>query len=534
MSSLQPPGESKGVALTNWLVSKASGLLERKSSRRGFILGSAMVGSAVAVAGCAPGTQPGTPYNHITDCGGGLCTDGYTEFCCTINNGLNACPPNSFAGGWWRADYSSFCNGTRYYIDCMQNCCGPATGYQNFCAGCVECTCGGDCNSRRIYCNYFRYGQCHQEIVASGPIACRVVTCTPPYNDASMACSTAAAVDNDTAEHAPAHPCNPPPPPPPPLPFTAAAVAPTAGQLAVFHRAYSGNVTVRTYNGSSWSGISEMAPGVDSALTAAVDPTGMYVFGRGAGTALWWNRFSGGSWSGPQAFGGVPLTSDPVAVTAPNAIYLFAASQNGQLWHGHIDNGVWSDWAPLQGEWTADFSAVSSPYGVHVFARNVDKQLWTRLLSGGAWGPWIPLGGTPHSSPAAVTTPSGVYVFIRNSDDAVWYRKFNGSWGGWQYIAGNSTGEPAVAASGDNVYVFVRGGDGRAWANRLVSGSWSGFKALNGTINTSPTAVSDTSGVYVFARGTDAALWYGRYVGGTWSGFQRLGGVVAATNVVYA
>ena len=96
------PSESKGVAFTNWLVNKAAGVLERKSSRRGFILGSAMVGSAVAVAGCAPGTQPGSPYNHITDCAGGLCTDGYTEFCCTINNGINACPPGTFVAGWWR------------------------------------------------------------------------------------------------------------------------------------------------------------------------------------------------------------------------------------------------------------------------------------------------------------------------------------------------------------------------------------------------------------------------------------------------
>ena len=86
------PGGSKGVAFTNWLVSKAAGVLERKSSRRGFLIGSAMVGSAVAVAGCAPGTQPGSPYSHITDCAGGLCTDGYTEFCCTINNGVERVP----------------------------------------------------------------------------------------------------------------------------------------------------------------------------------------------------------------------------------------------------------------------------------------------------------------------------------------------------------------------------------------------------------------------------------------------------------
>src|SRR5207249_9340539 len=134
--------------------------------------------------------------------------------------------------------------------------------------------------------------------------------------------------------------------------------------------------TVRMYDGSSWSGPTEMAPTVNSALTAATDPTGMYVFGRGFGDALWWNRYTNGAWSGQQAFGGVPLTSDPVAVTAPNAIYLFARSQNGQLWHGHIDNGVWSDWAPLQGSWTSNVAACSSQYGVHIFARNTDGQLW--------------------------------------------------------------------------------------------------------------------------------------------------------------
>jgi hypothetical protein len=530
MSAHEPFGESRGVGLTNWMVRKAAGLLERKASRRGFILGSAMVGSAVAVAGCTPGTTPGTPYKHITDCSSGLCTDGYTDFCCTVNNGVNACPPNSFAGGWWRADYSSFCNGTRYYIDCMQNCCGPSIG-GGFCAGCTECRCAGGCDTRRVYCNYFRYGQCHQEIAISGPIACRVVTCTPPYNDASMACSTAAAVDNSTAEHTSACPTTPPPPP---LPLTGTAASPTPGQVAVFYRAYSGKITVRSSNGTSWSSASEIGPNVTSALTSATDATGMYVFGRGFGDALWWNRYSGGSWSGQQVFGGVPLTSDPIAVTAPNAIYLFARSENGALWHGHIDNGVWSDWAPLQGNWTADFAATSSQYGIHVFARGTDNQLYTRLLTGGAWGPWTLLGGTPHSSPTAVATANGVYVFIRNSDDAIWFRTYNGGWGGWQNLHGNATGEPVAVADGNTVYVFVRGGDGRAWANRLVGSSWTGFTALNGSLDTSPTAVVDTSGVYVFVRGSDAALWYGRYVGSSWSGFQRLGGVVAASNALYA
>ena len=302
------PSESKGVAFTNWLVSKAAGVLERKSSRRGFIMGSAMVGSAVAVAGCAPGTQPGTPYSHITDCAGGLCTDGYTEFCCTINSGLNVCPTGSFIGGWWRADYSSFCSGTRYYMDCMQNCCGPDLG-NGFCAGCTECSCGGGCDTRRIYCNYFRYGQCHQEIGITGPIVCRVVTCVPPYTIADYVCTMAAAVDNSTVEHVPVHGCAPPAPPAP-LPVPVGVSSPAAGNLAMFYRGAGGNIFgFLSTGGTSFQG-GQLGPAVTSAVASASDATGISAFGRGFGDALWYNCLANNAWSGPQVFGGVPLTSD--------------------------------------------------------------------------------------------------------------------------------------------------------------------------------------------------------------------------------
>ena len=191
---------SRAVAVSDWLVRRTSSFLASRSSRRGFLIGSAVTGSAVTAAGVKFATRPGTAYAAITDCPpGSACLDGYTEFCCTINAGQNTCPPGSFAGGWWRADFSTFCNGTRYYIDCMQNCCGPRRG-DGFCSGCVECQCGGGCDKRKVYCNYFRYGQCHQEIAESGPIACRVVTCVPPYAT-DPSCTPVSAVDNATAEH---------------------------------------------------------------------------------------------------------------------------------------------------------------------------------------------------------------------------------------------------------------------------------------------------------------------------------------------
>jgi hypothetical protein len=524
------PRESKGVAFTNWLVNKAAGVLERKSSRRGFILGSAMVGSAVAVAGCAPGTQPGSPYTHITDCAGGLCTDGYTEFCCTINNGINACPPGSFVAGWWRADYSTFCNGTRYYMDCNQSCCGPSLG-NGFCAGCSECRCAGGCDTRRVYCNYFRYGQCHQEITALGPIACRLVTCVPPYTVAEYACTTALAVDNDTAEHAPAHGCAPTVPV---LPVPVGVSSPAPGQIAMFYRGDGGNIFgFLSTGGSSYDG-GQLGPAVTSAVTSASDTTGIYVFGRGYGDALWWNRLADNAWSGPQVFGGVPLTSDPVAITAPNAIYLFGRSSGNELWHGHIDSGSWSGWYPMQGNLTSDIATVSSSYGLHVFARQSDGQLWTRLLSGGAWSAWTPLGSSPRTTPTAVATPSGVYVFVVNADGAIWSRRYTGSWGSWSTMGGQWTGTPSSTVDGaNNAYVVARGTNGQIFCDRLIGGSWTGWQDLAGSTTSSPVVVSASTFVSVFVRGVGNGLWSGRFTP-AWTGFQSLGGNVAATDALTA
>ncbi len=530
-SMSEPPSNSKGVALTNWLVSKTSGLLERKSSRRGFLVGSAMVGSAVAVAGCTPATTPGSAYSHITDCAGGLCTDGYTEFCCTINSGINACPTGSFAGGWWRADFSTFCNGTRYYIDCMQNCCGPATGYQNFCAGCVECSCGGDCNTRRIYCNYFRYGQCHQEIVASGPIACRVVTCTPPYQDASLACTSAAAVDNSTAEHT--SPCITNPPGPPPLPVAAAAASPTPGQVSVFYRAFSGNIGTRTFDGSSWTPYGELPPVVGSAPAAATDSYAMYVAGRGVDNKLWYDQWRNGAWAGPTVLDGIFLASDPVMIADADGVHLFVRSTDLAVWSGSLVAGVWSGWSSLGGQFNADLAATASSSGRFVFGRGTDFAIWYRQQTTGAWSDWASLGGTLLSAPTASADSTGVYVFARGTDNAGWYRRFSGTtWDNWISLQGNLTGRPAAVSDANGPYLFVRDSDGRARCNRLVSGGWTGFQPLNGSTNAAPTAAVDSSGVYGFYRGTDAALWYGRFVGGTWSGFSSLGGAVAAVDAL--
>ncbi len=192
------------------LVKAAASLLEGRSSRRGFLRRTALVGTAMVAA---PGDfvlRPGTAYAAICNCSGSSCQcgaqccDGYTEFCCTLN-GSNGCPPGTLYGGWWKADGSGFCgSGPRYYLDCNAPCgdcgCGPSGVCAGSCSG-TPCGCAnGSCNNRKAGCTGFRYGQCNQEVACIGPIVCRVVTCALPWA-LDDSCTTTPRTDNRTRSH---------------------------------------------------------------------------------------------------------------------------------------------------------------------------------------------------------------------------------------------------------------------------------------------------------------------------------------------
>ena len=95
----------------------------------------------------------------------------------------------------------------RYYIDCHPQCSCPGDcGSGGFCPdSCIACSCkcnndSGTCDNRRVCCNNFRYGQCHTEIACSGGVACRVVSCIPPY-ELFDDCGSTSRVDHQTASH---------------------------------------------------------------------------------------------------------------------------------------------------------------------------------------------------------------------------------------------------------------------------------------------------------------------------------------------
>jgi len=204
------------------LADRAARFVGRRVSRRRFLERTAMASTALAVAPTDFVLRPTSAYAAICNCSGtacacgSLCCDGYTEFCCTLT-GTNTCPPGTIAGGWWKADGSSYCAGPRYYIDCNATCrCGSGRICPDSCAdapwgcGCAK----GDCNNRKAGCTQFRYGQCNQQVATVGRIACRVVSC-----DAAVLvvgnCAPTVAVDDSTANHN--KPClqQPTAPPPP-------------------------------------------------------------------------------------------------------------------------------------------------------------------------------------------------------------------------------------------------------------------------------------------------------------------------------
>jgi hypothetical protein len=182
------------------LVRGSALFLERRITRRMALQRVALVGSALAVAPLRYLLYPGSAMAAIgpRDCGGGLCTDGYTAFCCEINNGLNSCPEGTFAGGWWMCtDYAGrlLCaeQGVRYYVDCNAI---PGAG---FLGGC-RCA-GGTCKERRVACNVFRYGQCNPHVRGVTAVVCRMVMCENPSTVPALNCGSSLAVDDAVCGH---------------------------------------------------------------------------------------------------------------------------------------------------------------------------------------------------------------------------------------------------------------------------------------------------------------------------------------------
>jgi hypothetical protein len=182
------------------LLVRVGELLARRTSRRGALARAAVAGAAFAVAPVRYLIRPGTAWAVLRprDCGSGLCTDGYTAFCCEIEEGNNSCPPDTYIAGWWKCTSyqgQGHCHeqGVRYYIDCNRI---PGTVFPGGC----QCALG-DCARRRVDCNHFRYGQCNTQVVGTTEVVCRLVVCINPATVPAMNCNGTEMVDDRTCTH---------------------------------------------------------------------------------------------------------------------------------------------------------------------------------------------------------------------------------------------------------------------------------------------------------------------------------------------
>lgn|SRR5438270_218970 len=167
--------------MTQRLVERTGGLLGRRTSRRGFLVRAAAVGSAVAIAPIRSLVRPLPAWAlEPSQCSGrSRCGSGYSEFCCAIVGYNGPCPHGSFVGGWWKAHSptgSQYCNGgPRFYVDCNlfhKSDCG-GSGCHN-----GTCNCYGRCTNRFSYRNCNTRYQRHR----SSWVLCRYVLCSNPCN----------------------------------------------------------------------------------------------------------------------------------------------------------------------------------------------------------------------------------------------------------------------------------------------------------------------------------------------------------------
>ncbi len=266
--------------MTRTLANVADRLARRSSTRRSFLGKAAVAGSALATVPAEWVLKPRSAYAAICcsragmNCScGSLCCDGYTEFCCATY-GKNDCPPGTVVAGWWRADGSGYCGAgqPRYYLDCNASCgscgCSSSGVCDGACGGCAgESKCGNDrCDHRKTCTTRFRYGNCNNDVPCVGPIACRVVTCTPPWTISKFDCDAGPArVDNNTRFHN--RPClqqsNPTDPRPP--------------------RGFDGTLVVGDWNGDGRSQLGYVTPDMRWHLRRGPGPGAIdteFTFGR--------------------------------------------------------------------------------------------------------------------------------------------------------------------------------------------------------------------------------------------------------------
>ena len=283
------------------------------------------------------------------------------------------------------------------------------------------------------------------------------------------------------------------------------------------------------------SSVPSATVGSASKPAAVTYTTGAYselnVFTRG-GSHIYKDTWNGSSWSGFSDMGGVNFVGDPYAVQFQSELDVFALSSDGHVYKDTWNGTSWTGWSSLGGNMAGNPKAIqfNSSYGeLDVFARGTDGALYKDTWNGSSWSGFNSLGGSGLAAdPSVVQWAGEMDVYIRNVYGTVYKDTWNGSsWSGFNSLGGNVASSPAAVVHGSEMDVFAgSGSDGYMFKNTWNGSSWSGFSSMGGGLGTAvtPAPISYNGELDVYVRGGSGQIYKDTWNGSSWSGYNSLNG----------
>ncbi|MCR9098247.1 MAG: LamG domain-containing protein [bacterium] len=291
---------------------------------------------------------------------------------------------------------------------------------------------------------------------------------------------------------------------------SAAGVMYAPDRLGVVAIRPNGEAAYRHWNGSTWSGWSNLGGDfVGRPAMVAWGRSRLEIFCRHRDGRLLQKTWTGFSWTGWQDLGG-ELASDPAAIVWERGRLAVAAlDRSGRLVYKWWQSGI--GWQPGPQDWI-DFGGTFAQaptlvaWGgnqIDLFAVDATGRARVDRWDGNAWSGWIDLGGD-LGSPIAVAVREGeaMSIFARDRSGQLVAKWWDGSaWGpaplAWQSLGGDLVGTPSVAAwRGRQVEVVATARTGRVQHLGWDGVRWSAWRTLaTGTVASSPTIFSWVSSV---------------------------------------
>ncbi len=228
------------------------------------------------------------------------------------------------------------------------------------------------------------------------------------------------------------------------------AITYSGSEMDIFSRGTNNNLYRDTWNGSSWSGFTQISGNGSTAM--ASDPTVVLygseldVYIRGTDSNLWKSGYSGSSWGSLGSMGGGNLENNPVAIHYGSEMDIYSNNTSGTLIKDTWNGSSWSGWNSLTGASFAG-SPTALQYGsgeMDVYDRGIsDSHIYkdTWQSGGTSWSGWNSLGGIEAGDPTALQFSTEMDVFAsnqassdaNNTDKDTWLPA-NNSWSSFQSL----------------------------------------------------------------------------------------------------